>query len=81
MKGGVKTNMDPGGGDPNSRVTESSSKGASSATLRKSRMAVPVQETSTIGAPRPSFRSATSTVRKSTLKRALSDVFGMEACS
>ena len=33
------------------------------------------------GAPRPACRSETSTVRKSTLKRALPDVFGMEACS
>ena len=79
--GGARTSIDPAGGSPNDRTTHPSSNAASSETRRKSRMAVPVQLTSTSGAPRPESRSVTSTVRKSTLKRALPEVFGTEAWS
>src|SRR5262249_10373156 len=63
----VNTSMASGGGGPNSRTTVCSSKASPVLTLWKSRMAVPVQRTSTSGAPRPSYRSLVSTVRKSTL--------------
>src|SRR6266568_5352317 len=75
------TSIASAGGAPNSLTTVSSSKLLSSATLMKSRMAVPVQCTSARGAPRPAIRSLTSTVRKSTLNLARPDVFGIDACS